>query len=213
VGRSSGPPHLVGALVRQARYGGTVSVEAAVRKIPRCPQLLDHDRWAEHGFDSREDSELWSDRACGVACIAMVLEYADGTPRAIVNLLHEGRRRGAYSSNGWVHTGLAELLRAHGTPAEARAVTSLGELARLVQSYGPVIASVTLHFPEDGRRGGHLVLVTGAEWHCREVTKIFFNDPSRWGAHHGHVSAARFAASFTGRIVSTEVRRPVGEVE
>ncbi len=172
--------------------------------VPRHPQRFDRQLWVEHGFDSAEDSDLWSDRACGVACVSMILEYVTGRPVSTTDLLHEGRGIRAYSERGWIHRGLADLLVRHGVPAEARAVDSLEELGRLVVAEGPAIASVTLHFPESGStRGGHLVLVTGVDWQSATVTDVHFNDPSRWGADNNRVSAARFAASFTGRVVTT----------
>jgi hypothetical protein len=76
-------------------------------------------------------------------------------------------------------------------------------LAGIVQTGGPAIASVTLHFPTDGSQGGHLVLVTGVTYIGGTVVDVHFNDPSRWGAVNNVVPADRFAASFTGRIVRT----------
>jgi hypothetical protein len=68
-----------------------------------------------------------------------------------------------------------------------------------VLAQGPVIASVTLGFPEDGRRGGHLVVVCGFEE--REPRVVHVRDPARWGASRSSVGEARFLASFSGRVI------------
>lgn len=174
-----------------------------VLPVPRYPQLLDRSRWRQHGFESAEESDVWSDRACGVACVAMVLEFATAVPASVVDLLHEGRDQGAYCDRGWLHAGLAELLVRRGVPATAEQVESVDDLATIVRVGCPVIASVTLQFPLDGSKGGHLVLVTGVTCEADRVASVHFNDPGRWGADNNVVPAERFAASFTGRIIRT----------
>lgn len=186
-----------------AEEGPSGARSTVVLPVPRYPQLLDRLRWSEHGFESPEDSDVWSDRACGVACVAMILEFATGEPVSVVDLLHEGRDRGAYCERGWLHAGLAELLVSRGISASAEQVESVDDLAPVVRAGSPVIASVTLQFPLDGSKGGHLVLVKGVTCEADRVTGVHFNDPGRWGAENNVVSAERFAASFTGRIVRT----------
>lgn len=173
--------------------------------VPRYPQLLERSKWREHGFTSPEDSDIWSDRACGVACIAMILEFATGEPASVVDLLHEGRTQGAYCDRGWLHAGLAKLLASLGIAATAGQLGTVDDLAPILRSGSLVIASITLQFPMDGSQGGHLVLVTGVTCDADRVVSIHFNDPSRWGAHNNVVPAERFAASFTGRIVRATV--------
>ncbi|MCP5022805.1 MAG: hypothetical protein GY930_13655, partial [bacterium] len=103
---------------------------------------------------------------------------------------------------GWIHRGLGDLIADHGVPAEARAVSDLTGLAQAL-SDGPVIVSVSFRFPTNGSKGGHLVLITGPTWTNGELSGFFFNDPSRWGANNSYVTATRFDASFTGRIIAT----------
>lgn len=176
-------------------------VETVLLSVPRYSQSLDRERWREHGFESVEDSDVWSDRACGVACAAMVLDYARGGPVSVVDLLHEGRVQGAFCDRGWIHAGLATLLTRHGVSAVAEQIGSVDDLLTILCAGHPVIVSVTLQFPEDGSQGGHLILVTGVTREGDRVVTVHFNDPSRWGVDNHCVTAERFAASFTGRIV------------
>jgi len=186
-----------------AEEGSSGVASTIVLPISRYPQLLDRSRWREHGFASAEDSDVWSDRACGVACVAMLIDFVTGEPVSVVDLLHAGRDLGAYCDRGWLHVGLADLLTSRGIPAMADQIDSVHDLAPILRGGCPVIASITLHFPENGSRGGHLVLVTGVTCEADRVVSVHFNDPSRWGAENNVVLAERFAASFTGRVVRT----------
>lgn len=181
-----------------------VSVMTVLLNVRRHPQRFDVARWREHGFESEADSRLWSDRACGIACVAMLLEHFTGTPAKVHDLLHEGRELGAYSPRGWIHAGLARLVRRQGIGAEATQIDPehTSDLLGEALAEGPVIASVTLALPTDGSRGGHLILLTGLTRAPGEVV-VHFRDPSTWGEQNTWVDWDRFAASFTGRVVRT----------
>jgi hypothetical protein len=53
-------------------------------------------------------------------------------------------------------------------------------LLRLAAEGTPSIISCTLRFPQDGRKGGHLVVFTG-EFTQDGARHAGFADPSRWG--------------------------------
>jgi Peptidase C39 family len=176
---------------------------AKVHDVARIGQRFDVGQWRAQGFTSAADSLWWSDRACGIACVAMVLQYVGVTP-VVHDLLHEARGRGSYSPRGWLHAGLVDLLQARGVAAQADAmdVADVHGLLQSALSEGPVIASVAPELPVDGRRGGHLVLVTGvsltAEGHI-----VHLQDPSPWGEENTRIPLTRFAASFSGRVIRT----------
>jgi hypothetical protein len=90
------------------------------------------------------------------------------------------------------------MAQRRGIAARACAVQGAGELYAALEQ-GPVIASVTLGFPEDGRRGGHLVVVCGFEE--GELRLVHVRDPARWGESHSSVGEQRFLASFSGRVI------------
>jgi Peptidase C39 family len=176
---------------------------ANVHDVARIEQRFDVGQWRAQGFASAADSLWWSDRACGIACVAMVLRYLGDTP-AVHALLHQARGRGSYSPRGWLYAGLVDLLQARGVAAEAVAMDGpdIHGLLQSALSEGPVIASVTLQLPTDGRRGGHLVLVTGVSA-TEEGHVVHLQDPSRWGEANTRAPLTRFAASFSGRVVRT----------
>jgi hypothetical protein len=119
----------------------------------------------------------------------------------IFELLREGIGSGYYTSRGWIHAGLVSLGSAYGLRGEARPASTIADLRSCLESTGgPLIASVGLGFPEDGRRGGHLIVVTDVG--DGPATRICIRDPSIWGKGKDSISAARFAASYSGRVIT-----------
>src|SRR5205807_734787 len=83
---------------------------------------------------------------------------------------------------------------------EARPAATLDDLRSCLESTGgPLIASVALRFPEDGRHGGHLVVVTAVDEGLG--ARVCIRDPSSWGKAEDSISAARFSASYSGRVI------------
>lgn len=171
--------------------------------VRRVRQRFDPECWAANGFTSLEDSDQWGDRACGVACVAMMIDHYRNVSIPTIDLLRQGQASGAYSPKGWIHRGLAQLLTGHGVYAQAEPVT-VDQLADLVTNVGPQIASVSLKFPTDrATKGGHLVVVTGVARHNGHLSHLSFADPSGWGATNNHITVARFAHSYAGRAITT----------
>ncbi len=118
----------------------------------------------------------------------------------IFELLQEGVMLGHYTKRGWVHSGLAEIGEKYGFQGKALPALTLGDLHSCLEFTGsPLIASVTRRFPEDGRRGGHLVVVTAVDF--GPVPWICCRDPAGGEAQESRISAARFFASFAGRVI------------
>lgn len=60
--------------------------------------------------------------------------------------------------------------------------------------------SVTERFPDDGRAGGHLVILRGYD--DRPDPTIHFRDPSAWGQTNDRVPLSHVSASYTGRAIT-----------
>lgn len=179
--------------------GGPHADDLVRHRVPMSRQRFEPDLWREHGFSSAEDSAWWSDRACGLACLRMLLLGWYGQAPSTAELLREARADGAYvQGKGWAHAGLARLGRRHGLEAEPMALTEeeiAGHLAK-----APLIASVKIEFPVGQGRGGHLILLTGRSGSPAEPV-FHFNDPSAWGQRNDRVSGERFSAAYSGRAI------------
>lgn len=168
--------------------------------VPMCRQRIDAGEWAECGGAALGDCAEWSDRACGMAALRMILlAYLGGAP-PLTELVVTGVREGALTGRGWLHAGIARLASGFGIPAAAEAAAA-GELPALLKD-APVIISVTEKFPEDGRKGGHLVVARGTAESPGGGLDVLIRDPSGWGQDHDRVPLARLAASYSGRCIT-----------
>jgi hypothetical protein len=174
-------------------------------------------RWQQWGCESAEEYAYWVDRACGIACVKMVVEGLGGPQRLMMEWIEGGLERKGYLvtkdangnpvERGWVHRALAELINACGFQATTRQA-SMEEIARLVDSGQIVIASVSYELGREGtitHQGGHLVVVTGADVNDEgEVGCFYINNPSgRLGIYqtNARIDAGRFAQAYSGRVI------------
>jgi Papain-like cysteine protease AvrRpt2 len=169
-------------------------------RTPHLEQDIPEEQWPDQFRLQGWDRTHWSVRTCGLACLMSVSSFRGRPVPPIFELLQEAVGSGYYSSKGWIHAGLASLGAAYGLPGEARPAATIDDLRSCLESTGgPLIASVTLRFPEDGRRGGHLVVVTAVDE--GPGARICTRDPSSWGKEEDSISAARFSASYSGRVI------------
>ena len=166
--------------------------------VPMCRQLIAPEEWEEHGGWALGDREEWSDRACGLASLRMVLLAYGRQAPTVTELLKLAVKNEVMTPRGALHAGLAELAASHGVPGRAEPV-EVGDLpARVAEA--PLIVSITEQFPDDGRRGGHLIVVRGYD--DAPDPAVFIRDPSRWGQTHDRVPLSRVAASYSGRAIT-----------
>jgi ABC-type bacteriocin/lantibiotic exporter with double-glycine peptidase domain len=165
--------------------------------VPRFPQQFGEGDWPAGTTVRGHGARHWGGRACGVACLRMLLAYYGLPVPSLFDLLVEAVERDAYTPRGWLHSGLVDLARRHGMRAAARPV-AVSEFAGLLRASGPLIVSVGHRFPVDGSRGGHLVVVNGQRRAAGE-TRLDVRDPAPFGARRRSVPLARLAASYSGR--------------
>lgn len=147
----------------------------------------------------------WQKLGCGIADLAMLIEFYHPGTVSVDTLLKEGVADGAYVKNaGWSHKGLAELGRKYGLAGESYDLSNLTKDAAFEAlgtflKEGPVIASVHYKF-EPGNPIPHLAVITGMDGDT-----IYYNDPA---AQSGgtEISVANFKAAWKKRFI---VLRPV----
>lgn len=172
--------------------------------VPMCRQRIDPAEWKGRRGPELGDIAEWSNRACGMACLRMILLAWHQPAPPLTDLLRLGVSQSALTSRGWLHAGIAAIATGLGVPGSAEAVTADELPGRITD--GPLIASVTAQFPDDGRRGGHLVVLHGYE-QGPDDPLIRFRDPSGWGQHNDRVRLSRLAGSYTGRCITFDPDR------
>ncbi|AYN43625.1 hypothetical protein D9753_12735 [Streptomyces dangxiongensis] len=163
-----------------------------------CRQLIAPAEWDLHGGWALGDRIEWSNRACGLASLrAILLAYGREAP-TVTELLKLAVKHEVLTPRGALHAGIANLATELGVPSLAEPIPAENLLGRLDDA--PLIVSVTEQFPDDGRTGGHLVILRGYDDGPEPV--IRFRDPSAWGQSHDRVPLSRLSASYTGRAIT-----------
>ncbi|MFJ6695755.1 C39 family peptidase [Streptomyces sp. NPDC091272] len=163
-----------------------------------CRQLITPKEWELQGGWALGNRIEWSNRACGLASLRMILIAYGRTAPTVTELLKLAVKHEVLTPRGALHAGVATLATDLGIPATAEPVPVEDLLARLNEA--PLIVSATEQFPDDGRRGGHLVVLRGYEAGPDPV--IHFRDPSAWGQTHDCIPLSRLAPSYTGRAIT-----------
>ncbi|MGR8012216.1 cysteine peptidase family C39 domain-containing protein [Streptomyces hypolithicus] len=161
-------------------------------------QLVDPAEWDLHGGWALGDRMEWSNRACGMAALRMILLAYGRQAPSVTELLKLGVKHEALTDRGWLHAGIADLAGGFEVPSHAEPVAAGDLLVRLTDA--PLIISITEQFPDDGRKGGHLVIARGYE--DGADPDILIRDPSAWGQTHDRVPLSRLTASYTGRAIT-----------
>lgn len=169
-----------------------------VHEVPMCRQLITSAEWDFHGGWALGDRIEWSNRACGLASLRMVLLAYDREAPTVTELLKLAVKHEVLTPRGALHAGIASLATDLGVPSTAEPVPVEELPARLDSA--PLIVSVTEQLPDDGRKGGHLIILRGYEGGPDPT--IHFRDPSAWGQEHDRVPLSRLAHSYTGRAIT-----------
>ena len=178
---------------------GVIPVAPISINVPNVPfysQFLDIDR------------RDWQKKGCGIASLAMVIDYYKPNAVSVNKLLALGISNGAYDYNaGWIHQGLISLAKTYGLDGTtydlSKSSTSVAfQKFENILADGPVIASV--HYKFDPKSSiPHLVVIDG----IKEGT-LFYNDPaSKEGEKQ--ISVADFEKGWKKKII---VIRPKVEV-
>lgn len=174
--------------------------------MPRFGQHFEEGEWPPNVLVEDKGADYWGESICGLACLRMIMGHFQIPVVSSYKLLVDGIRINAYCEKGWIHQGLANIASRYSLKATPIAIKDGEELEALLLKSGPVIVSVTGQLPEDGRKGGHLIVASGRYYENGEKM-ITFHDPSRWGKWNSSVSEKRFLASFTGRGIVFEKRK------
>lgn len=153
-------------------------------------------------------SAKWQKVGCGIASIAMVIDYYSADPISVDTILSRGIASGAYDTNaGWSHQGLINLTKKYGLNGTTYDLSNLSSKAALAKlqtelKNGPVIVSVHYKF-EPKNPIPHLVVIDG----IRDGV-VYYNDPAAKSGKK-QISSSAFAKAWKQRFI---VIRPASKV-
>lgn len=147
----------------------------------------------------------WKKVGCGVASLAMLIDFYKPKTVTVDELLERGIASGAYANDvGWSHAGLIALSQKYGLKGESHDLrgSSMEDAFAALKSElktGPVMASVHYTFTPTNPIP-HIVVVSGVS-----DGKVYYNDPAE-KAGEGSISIAKFQSAWKKRYIDI---RPV----
>lgn len=201
------------------QFGSRENVrEVLDRKIRPSANFAD---WRSFGAESAEEFDGLAYEICGMTCLSMVLRYFGTADVGPVELFRRSLGYGCYvippkggEIKGLFHVPFVRFLH-----------DEFGLVGRSLQFVGPyviadeiakgnmVMASVNWEIretePRPQRRGGHLVLVTGAAKNAWRLKGFTIHNPSGTNPEnqsHHFVDLKNFEKCFSGNIIS--ISRP-----
>jgi len=149
----------------------------------------------------------WRKKGCGVASLAMLIEFYKPDTVSVNKLLEQGIASGAYLQDaGWTHRGLVLLAKKYGLDGNNYDLSKLDKAAAFARfkdflKDGPAIASVYYKFDPKSPIP-HLVVINGI---YDDV--VYYNDPAS-SAGEKEISVAGFLKGWKKRFI---VVRPAEE--
>jgi predicted double-glycine peptidase len=145
-------------------------------------------------------SPQWQKVGCGIASLAMMIEYYEPKQVSVDGLLEEGIASHAYLDDaGWTHAGLINLSQRYGLTGESHSLqgetmdTAFAALEEELEE-GPVMASV--HYTFDPQSPiPHLVVVSSVH-----DGRVYYNDPAEQRGN-GSISIAKFQSAWKKRYI------------
>ncbi len=134
-----------------------------------------------------KDTE-WKNRACGMICLKMILDFSDKDTPALDELIKIGVEIGAYGKSGWIHQGLINVATnlnlsiyrkefKSNNPEESQVLLNQGinELLESLENGKPVLVSAVKKFKEPDKF--HMVLLVGFEGNKNNLKGFYYHDP------------------------------------
>lgn len=166
----------------------------------------------EFGFTSDDEYEFWACRTCGLACFESYMQYLKIDLPQRAKLVEEAIAYGAYivrpdGVDGLIYRPFIKLINEkYGISARLMVGCSVEDVAKEMASGAMVMCSVSPEIrnpaAENARKGGHLILVHGADdQHLR------LHNPSgySWNQENMIIETGNFERFFAGRAISLPV--------
>lgn len=145
-------------------------------------------------------STKWKKVGCGIASLAMILDYYKTEEISVNKLLDQGISIGAYQEkNGWTHSGLISISKKYGMSGNSYDYSGSSKKIALEKfnTYlkdGPVMASV--HYKFDPKNPiPHIVVIDAID-----KDMVYYNDPAS-DVGQKKISLEKFLASWKNRFI------------
>ena len=175
--------YLIGDIPYQCQFA---SPKLAASILEGKIKARDDPDWAIFGFKTRNESEFWAWRDCGICCVKMVLDFY-GIKVSIAELVKRGLILKGYDMKrdfGWYYKPLVNLAKEYGINGFTTSYLGKNEVAARIFNKRFVIASVNpsiIRFDEkvkSRKKRGHLVLVIGFKIKKGKIIGFYINNPS-----------------------------------
>lgn len=153
----------------------------------------DDPRWEEFGFLTQEEYEFWCWRACGIACIKMVIETVSIVEIKINNLVKKVldlggyiiyNKNGQFVDKGWYYKPLINLAKEYNLKGKSFSYLTVQNICVEILKNHFVIASVDPNIIRydkkefTDKKGGHLVLIFGFKWKNKGCVGFYLHNSS-----------------------------------
>lgn len=139
-------------------------------------------------------NDEWKNRACGIVCLSMVLDFFDKNTLSLDELIELGVESGAYGKSGWIHKGLIDIADKFGVVLESREfklsdnVETLREegikqITKALKEGTPVLVSVVKQFKYSDKF--HMVVLVGFDGSEENLKGFYYHDPDADSAEEG----------------------------
>lgn len=165
--------------------------EKIILDVPYCSQYLD------------VGDEYWKNRACGMACVKMVLDFYKENAAvkhrvfdSLDELIKQGVAKNGYCEHGWVHNVLVEIMKERGLEVFRKEYKSadydeqkkiieqaIKETINFLRKKRPVIISAVRNFSDEKKF--HMVILTGFQANKNGVSGFYYNDPDAFNRKDG----------------------------
>jgi hypothetical protein len=178
-------------------------------------------RWPEWDACDAQEYAAWCPRACGAVCVKMCVEALGGPVIPVMGWIRQGLAldgyeiktspEGVVTEIGWKHAALVQLIDSSGLHAAALPM-DLSSIPIQLSNSRLIVASVSYEIGTDRpvtHRGGHLVVVTGAELREDRLRFLYVNNPSgRTPALRecARIPISRFSQAYSGRVIAVSDR-------
>ncbi|MDO8572335.1 MAG: C39 family peptidase [bacterium] len=138
----------------------------------------------------------WKDRACGILCLKMVLDFLGAKTPSSDEFVKGGMSAGAYGEWGWTHAGLVSVASLFGVTMERKEFRShdsreakkllkegINELVLSIEKEKPVLISAIKKWVETKKF--HMMIVVGFEMDEGVLKGFYYHDPDAYTPREG----------------------------